>query len=145
MTIITCPKCSAKNRVDPSKTDHQAAKCGKCGSLLPLDASPMTVTDANFAALVTNGGTKPILVDCWATWCPPCRAIAPVIEQLAREAGGRWHIGKLDVDANPAVARQFNIDSIPTLLLFRSGQLVDRLVGAHPKTAMEAALQKAAG
>jgi thioredoxin len=110
-----------------------------------MDSGPLTITDANFAALVLNGGSVPMLVDCWATWCPPCRAIAPVIEQLARESAGRWRIGKLDVDANPAIARQFQIDSIPTLLIFKSGQLVDRLVGAHLKPAMEAALRKAAG
>lgn len=145
MTIITCPKCGSKNRVDESKAHQQTAKCGKCGSALPMETAPLTITDANFATMVTNGGTAPILVDCWAAWCAPCRGIAPMIDQLARESTGRWRVGKLDVDANPAIARQFHIDSIPTLLIFKSGQLVDRLVGAHPKPAMEAALRKAAG
>jgi thioredoxin len=145
MTIITCPKCGTKNRVDESRADQQTAKCGKCGSPLPINTGPLTITDANFTETISSGTATPILVDCWATWCPPCRAIAPVIEQLARESAGRWRIGKLDVDANPAIARQFKIDSIPTLLIFKSGRLVDRLVGAHPKPAMEAALNKAAG
>jgi thioredoxin 2 len=144
MTIITCSKCGAKNRVDQSRADHETPKCGKCGAPLPIDTGPLTVTDTNFAALVLNAGSTPIMVDCWATWCPPCRAIAPMVEQMAHEAAGRWRIGKLDVDANPSTARQFHLDSIPTLLIFKSGQLVDRLVGAHPKPAMEAALRKAA-
>lgn len=143
MTIITCPNCGTKNRVDESRAEQQTPKCGKCGSALPINAHPLTVTDANFAEVVLNGGSTPILVDCWATWCPPCRAIAPVIDQLAREAAGRWRIGKLDVDANQGIARQFQLDSIPTLLIFKSGKLIDRLVGAHPKPAMEAALRKA--
>ena len=143
--IITCPNCGTKNRVDESRASHETPKCGKCGLPLPLDAHPLTITDANFADLVLNGGNTPIMVDCWAAWCGPCRAIAPVIEQLARESAGRWRIGKLDVDANQGIARQFHIDSIPTLLIFKSGKLVDRLEGAYPKPAMEAALRKAAG
>jgi thioredoxin len=145
MTIITCPNCGTKNRVDESRVGEQTAKCGKCGSPLPLASSPLTITDANFNTVIQSGESTPTLVDCWATWCPPCRAIAPVIEQLARESAGRWRIGKLDVDANPSVARQFKIDSIPTLLIFKNGQLVDRLEGAHPKASMESALEKAAG
>ncbi len=144
MTIIPCPNCGAKNRVDESRAGQSTAKCGKCGSPLPLATEPLTITDANFETLVQNGGNTPILIDCWATWCPPCRAIAPVIDQLARESAGRWRIGKLDVDANPLIAQQFHIDGIPTLLIFKSGQLVDRLVGAQPKAAMDAALRKAA-
>jgi thioredoxin len=146
MTIITCPNCGTKNRVDDARADRQTPKCGKCGSPLPSpDTHPLTITDANFSSVVLNGGSTPILVDCWATWCPPCRAIAPVIDQLARESAGRWRIGKLDVDANQTIARQFHLDSIPTLLIFKSGQLIDRLVGAHPKPTMEAALRKAVG
>jgi thioredoxin 2 len=143
MSIIICPNCGTKNRVDESRATEQTPKCGKCGLPLPMSNEPLTITDANFASIVQTGST-PILVDCWATWCPPCRAIAPVIEQLAKESAGRWRIGKLDVDANRGIATQFRIDSIPTLLIFKSGQLVDRLVGAHPKPAMEAALRKAA-
>jgi thioredoxin 2 len=145
MTIITCTSCGAKNRVDESRAGQTTPKCGKCGSALLMETGPLTITDANFSSLVLDGGRVPVLVDCWATWCPPCRAIAPVIEQMSRESAGRWRIGKLDVDANRGIASQFRIDSIPTLLIFKSGQLVDRLVGAHPRPAMEAALQKAAG
>lgn len=142
MSIITCPNCGTKNRVDESRTGEQIPKCGKCGAVLPAAAHPLTITDSNFQSEVLGAGPTPVLVDCWATWCPPCRAIAPVIQQLAAESAGRWKIGKLDVDSNPQTARQFRIDSIPTLLIFKAGKLVDTLVGAHPKQAMEAKLRK---
>jgi thioredoxin len=74
-----------------------------------------------------------VLVDFWAPWCGPCRAIAPVLEQIAAESGGRYVVGKLNVDENPRTSGQFHVDGIPTLLIFKAGKLVDRLVGAHPK------------
>jgi thioredoxin len=142
MSIIICPNCGAKNRVDESRAGSEIPKCGRCGSPLPAGGHPLTITDANFSALVLGGGATPVLVDCWATWCPPCKAIAPIIEQLAGEANGRWKIGKLDVDANPRTAQQFHIDSIPTLLIFKNGKLVDTVVGLNPKPVILGRLQK---
>jgi len=77
------------------------------------------------------------LVDCWAPWCGPCRIISPLLEQLASEYAGRLKVGKLNVDENPLTASQYAIQSIPTLLLFRDGRLVDRLVGALPRSEIE--------
>lgn len=137
MAIITCPQCGTKNRVDERATEAQPV-CGKCGAKLPAGATdgghPATVTDANFEQFIQ--APHPVLVDFWATWCPPCRAIAPALEQLASESGGRYAIGKLDVDQNQRTAARFQIEGIPTLLIFKGGQLVDRLVGAHPKQAI---------
>src|SRR4051812_37990880 len=142
MAIVTCPKCGAKNRVDERRTAHEQPKCGKCGSPLPLpsesDGHPVTITDANFASEVLQAGATPVLVDAWATWCPPCRALAPTIDQLAAESSGRYRVGKLNVDENPRVAGQFRIESIPTMLIFKNGQLVDKLVGLMPKPAIAA-------
>jgi thioredoxin 2 len=76
-------------------------------------------------------------VDCWAPWCGPCRIISPLLEQLASEYAGRLKVGKLNVDENPLTASQYAIQSIPTLLLFKDGQLVDRLVGALPRSEIE--------
>jgi thioredoxin 2 len=137
MAIITCPQCGTKNRVDQRAGNAQPV-CGKCGAKLPAaaadDGHPTVVTDASFEQFIQ--APHPVLVDFWATWCPPCRAIAPVLEELSAESGGRYSIGKLDVDQNQQTAAKFQIEGIPTLLIFKSGQLVDRLVGAHPKQAI---------
>ena len=99
------------------------------------NAKYVTLTDSNFADTVLKSD-KPVLVDFWATWCGPCRAIAPTIEQVASEFEGRAVIGKLDVDENPQVAMQFGIRSIPTILFFKDGRPVDQLIGAVPKKAL---------
>ncbi len=135
MSIITCPNCGTKNRVDESRAQATQPVCGKCGQKLPTSSSedghPVIVTDANFESVIAD--SRPVLVDFWAQWCPPCRAIAPVLEQLSAESGGKYVIGKLNVDENQNTAARFHVEGIPTLLIFKSGQLVDRLVGAHPK------------
>lgn len=136
-TIVTCRNCGTKNRVDERARDAQPV-CGKCGAKLPMpaagDGHPAVVTDSTFDQFIAAAG--PVLVDFWATWCPPCRAIAPMLEQLSNEANGRYVIGKLDVDQNQRTAARYQIEGIPTLLIFKNGQLVDRLVGAHPKQAI---------
>ena len=99
------------------------------------------MTDATFAREVLEAsGARPVLLDCWAPWCGPCRVIAPVLDQLAAEAGGRYEIAKLNVDENPQTAARFQIQSIPTLLIFKQGQAVDRIVGAQPKQVIAARL-----
>lgn len=97
---------------------------------------PQAVTDATFESEVINS-SEPVLVDFWADWCGPCRAIAPTVEEIADEYEGRLKVMKLDVDANPVTAGQFGVMSIPSLLIFKSGQLVDRLVGYMPKNKLK--------
>ena len=92
---------------------------------------PIEISDANFDEIVKK--YKNVAIDCWAPWCGPCLMIAPVIEELARELKGKIVFGKLNVDNNPKIAMKYNIMSIPTILLFRDGELVDRIIGAMPK------------
>jgi thioredoxin 1 len=98
-------------------------------------SATLTVTDGSFDSDVIKSGT-PVLVDFWATWCGPCKMIAPVLEEVAAEKAGELTIAKLDVDANPETARSFNVVSIPTLILFKDGEPVKRIVGAKGKAAL---------
>jgi thioredoxin 2 len=148
MPIIACPNCGAKNRIDDRAQSLQPV-CGKCGQKLPAASAtagstdkPLTITDATFASAVLQSD-KPVLLDCWAPWCGPCRMIAPIVDQLAAESAGRYVIAKLNTDENPGIAAQFRIDAIPTLLLLHRGQLIDRIVGMQPKQALQARLEKA--
>ncbi|MGH7697273.1 MAG: thioredoxin [Candidatus Dormibacteria bacterium] len=97
------------------------------------------VSDASFDGDVIKAET-PVLVDFWADWCPPCKMLAPIVEDLAAEYGPRVKVAKLDVDANPGVAGQFGVMSIPTLILFKGGHEVQRMVGYQPKASLKAKL-----
>jgi len=136
--IILCNNCGTKNRIAEKRIyDHPI--CGKCRAPLSevseLD-HPVIVTDRSFQEeIVSHPG--PVLLDCWAPWCGPCKAIAPVLEQLAKEYKGRIKIAKLNVDENPEISSRYAIQSIPTMLLFKNGETVNTLVGALPKHEIE--------
>lgn len=149
MSIVVCPNCGAKNRVDEQAAKTKRPICGRCKTPLDLSAAasthPVVVTDATFADAVLKAGPTPVLLDCWAPWCGPCRLIAPVMEELAGSSAGRYVVAKLNTDDNPRTAGQFQIDAIPTLLIFKGGKLVDRLVGLQPKPEIERRLAAHAG
>ncbi len=96
-----------------------------------MSSQPFHVTDSNFEETIKNN--KLVLIDFWANWCGPCRALAPTIEELAKEYNGKALVGKLDVDENPATAERFQVFSIPTMVLFKDGVETERLVGLCPK------------
>lgn len=97
-------------------------------------AQAIEITDANFDEIIKSD--QPILVDFWAEWCGPCKMIGPIVEEIANEYEGKAVIGKVDVDSNPNVAAKFGIRSIPTLLFFKGGEIVDKQVGAVPKAVL---------
>lgn len=137
-TIVLCNRCGTKNRV-PMERLLDRPVCGRCRSPLAvgnMPNHPVEITDRTFQEEVLSF-PGPVLVDCWAPWCGPCRMVAPVLDQLASEYAGRVKIAKLNTDDNPATASQYGIQSIPTLLLFKNGRQVNRLVGALPKGEIE--------
>ena len=109
-----------------------------------MKAEPIVITDANFEQAVIRS-SLPVLVDFWAVWCGPCKMIAPHVAALAQEFAGRAVVGKLNVDENPRVAGQFGIMSIPTLLIFKGGKVVDQIVGAQPAQVLRQRLSRVAG
>jgi thioredoxin 1 len=100
------------------------------------NGATINVTDANFATEI-EGAEGLAMVDFWAAWCGPCRMVAPIVEQLATEYQGQVRVGKLDVDSNQRTAARFNVRSIPSILFFKDGKLVDTVVGAVPKPALD--------
>ena len=105
-----------------------------------LPDKPVVVTDATIDAAASQ---YPVFIlDCWAQWCGPCRTIGPIIEQLAMEMKGKAVFGKLNIDENMQTANKYRISAIPTLMIFKNGKLIDKLVGAYPKPALTAKIQK---
>jgi len=136
--IIRCGHCGTKNRV-PKARLNQGPVCGKCKTPLTIGKGldkPVDITDNTFDSEVLSAA-GPVLVDCWAPWCGPCRMVGPVLEQLAREYAGQVKIAKLNVDENPRIASRYSIRSIPTMLLFNRGEMVNSMVGALPKQEIE--------
>ena len=125
--IVICPVCSTANRLDAGRTRDEPV-CGKCGTAL-LDGTPVALDDARFERFIGRN-ELPVVVDFWAAWCGPCRAMAPQFEQAARQLKGEAILAKVDSDANPQTSSRFAIRSIPTLVLFRAGKEIRRQAGA---------------
>jgi thioredoxin len=142
--LVRCANCGATNRVPMDKVESGLKPiCGRCKT--PVDVTsaskPVAVTDATFSAEVERSPV-PVLLDMWAAWCGPCQRIAPMIDELATEMGDRVRFAKLNVDENPQTAARFHVRSIPTLLVLKGGQEVDRIVGLQPKSEIVRRLQR---
>ena len=134
--IVTCEHCGKRNRV--AVAAEGVPRCGNCHNPLPwiADADRETFDAAIHA-------TIPVLVDFWAPWCGPCRMVAPVLEEIAQEKGDQLKIVKLNTDENQQTAIAYEVLSIPTLILFKNGQIAKKIIGAYPKRKLEAELEPA--
>jgi thioredoxin 2 len=136
-----CAQCGRTNRILRARLGERPT-CGACKqSVFP--ERPVTVTDSTWKQEVEDCPI-PVLVDFWAPWCGPCRAVAPALEEIAGARTGRLKIAKLNVDENPATAARFQVQAIPMLMIFRGPVLVDEIRGAVPKSSLEAHLDRAA-
>jgi thioredoxin 2 len=130
--LIRCPHCGQTNRVPAAAAG--TPRCGKCHQPLPW------ITDADDTTFgeIADAAKIPVIVDLWAPWCGPCRAVSPALEQLARELAGQVKLVKVNVDVSPQLSRRFGAQAIPTLLVLRGGQVTARQTGAAPLAALRA-------
>lgn len=126
-TNVSCPNCNAKNRL-PSERLNDGPKCGKCKSPL-FQGKPIEINSANVAAILNNNEI-PVLVDCWAPWCGPCKSFGPIFEQAAKELEPKLRLAKLNTENEQQLGGRWNIKSIPTLILFKQGKEYARTSGA---------------
>ncbi|HYL22150.1 MAG TPA: thioredoxin [Gemmatimonadales bacterium] len=137
---VACPFCATLNRLDLERLADRP-KCGKCGRPILVDR-PIAVTDATLDGVLAGTGV-PVVMDCYADWCGPCKIMAPILDDFARERQGDVLVTKLDTDRNQATARRFDIRAIPTLLVFRRGHEVARHAGVLTRQQLAALVDSA--
>lgn len=141
---VACSRCGATNRVDAGKVEQGSQPvCGRCRAPLYPSSAVVETSDARFEDQVLSS-SLPVLLDVWAPWCVPCRGMEPIIEELARTLAGRVRVAKLNVDRAPATASRLRIQGVPTLIVFRHGHELTRMVGARPRAEILRALETTA-
>lgn len=139
--LVVCPNCGKRNRMTYERLG-KTFRCGQCHTDLPPPSEPVEVkTDPAFNAL-TSRSPLPVLVDFWAPWCGPCKMVAPELEKVAAEGAGRWIVAKVNTEELPSVAHQFNVNAIPTLVLFKGGHEAGRQAGAMPAAGITQFIQR---
>lgn len=136
---VPCPHCAALNRV-PEDRLGQHPVCGRCKQPL-FEGRPMALDANNFDAVATRGDL-PVVIDFWAPWCGPCRSFAPIFEDVAEERSGKMRFVKVNTEAEPELSARFRIRSIPTIMIFKNGEVIDMLNGAVPKAPFESWLNE---
>lgn len=132
--LLPCKSCGSKNRVDISKL-KQNPVCGKCKNIIEINQKPVHVNSSNFEnEVIKYPGI--VLVDFWADWCPPCKMLSPVLDSISQEKAGIIKIAKVNTEQDPKLAQQFQISSIPTLILYSNGKMLGRNSGALPKPSL---------
>lgn len=141
---VACSRCGATNRVDAGRVEQGLQPvCGRCKAALYPSSAVVETSDARFEDQVLSSAV-PVLLDVWAPWCVPCRGLEPIIEELAHTLAGRVRVAKLNVDRSPATAARLRIQGVPTLIVFRQGREVARMVGARPKADILRAIESTA-
>jgi thioredoxin 2 len=133
--LMACPSCGSTNRLAYRALDRRT-RCGKCQTMLSAPSSPIEVSGAFFDAMI-SASSVPVVVDFWAPWCGPCRAMAPEFEKVAQHLAGEALVVKVNTDAEPELGQRFGIRSIPTIAVFRDGREATRVAGARPASDIE--------
>jgi thioredoxin 2 len=142
--IRTCPSCGKKNRVLYSRLGTEA-RCGSCQAVLGPPAEPLAVDQGGELSALLRESALPVLVDFWAPWCGPCKAVAPELQKVAGRNAGRLLVVKVNTDVDPGVGATHRISSIPTMAVFQGGREVARTSGARPAAAIEGFVQQSLG
>ena len=134
--LTPCSACGKTNRLRYT-TLGKTTRCGHCSTALPAPSSPVDVPSAAVFDALVRESPLPVVVDFWAPWCPPCRAVAPELEKVARKAAGEYLVVKVDTEAVPELGQRFNVRSIPTMAVFQGNREVARTTGARPAEAID--------